>query len=483
MSEAPVNRERIRIDGGVIVAYQDGGHRFLTDGVVVIDGNEIVHVGKTFDGRADRVIDARDAIVTPGLINTHAHLTESPLDKSFIEDQGRRQFYYSGLFEMLPARSGGIDDDGRHACVDYSMGELLRTGTTTVMEIGGHGDYTAQAAGRAGLRAYIANSYRSGRWYTPDGRRVDYRWDENAGKEGFRRAVEFIERVDGTANGRIKGYLSPAQVDTCTEALLRMSREASDSMQVPLALHTSQSTNEFQEMIRRNGLTPVEWLNEIEFLSEWNILGHVIIIAGSSWAQYTGDDLALLADAGASVAHCVWVFARRGIAMESFGGYLKAGVNMCLGTDTAPQSMIEALRWTAVVGKIMARDTQQATAADVFDAATLNAAKMLRRDDLGRIAPGAKADLLIWQRDSLFMTPLRDALKNIVYNAQPEDLRTVVIDGTVVLDNGQPLYVDQQATIQAVQHAGERMWSETQAGDWARRAVEELSPMTYPAWR
>jgi cytosine/adenosine deaminase-related metal-dependent hydrolase len=480
---APVNTDRIRIDGGVIVAFQDGGHHVLTDGVVVVEGNRIVHVGKTFEGGADRVIDARNAIVTPGLINTHTHLTESPLDKSFIEDQGRRQFYYSGLFEMLPARSAGIDDDGRRACVDYSMGELLRTGTTTVMEIGGHGDYTAEAATKAGLRAYIANGYRSGRWHTPDGKRVDYRWDEEAGREGFRKAVEFIERIDGTANGRVKGFLSPAQVDTCTEELLRMSREASDSMQVPLALHTSQSTNEFQEMVRRNGKTPVEWLDEIGFLSEWNILGHVIIIAGSSWAQYAGNDLKLLADAGASVAHCVWVFARRGIAMESFGGYLKAGVNMCLGTDTAPQSMIEALRWTAVIGKIMARDTRQATAADVFDAATLNAAKMLHRDDLGRIAPGAKADILIWQGDSLFMTPLRDALKNIIYNAQTEDLRTVLVDGTIVLDNGQPLYVDQKSANRAVQHAGERMWSEMQAGDWARRTVEELSPMTYPPFK
>jgi 5-methylthioadenosine/S-adenosylhomocysteine deaminase len=482
MSVAPVNTDRIRIDGGVIVGYQHGGHRILTDGVIVIEGNEIVHVGKTFEGTVDRTIDARNAIVTPGMINTHTHLSESPLDKSFIEDVGRRQFYYSGLFEMLPARSAGIDHDGRRACVDYSMGELLRTGTTTVMEIGGIGDYTAEAAERAGLRAYIADSYRSGRWYTPDGKQVLYRWDEEAGKAGFRRAVELIERIDGRANGRIKGYLSPAQVDTCTEELLRMSREASDSMQVPLALHTSQSTNEFQEMIRRHGRTPVEWLHDIDFLSEWNVLGHVIIIAGSSWAQFKGDDLALLADAGATVAHSVWVFARRGIAMESFGEYLQRGVNMSLGTDTAPQSMLEALRWTAVCGKIMARDTTMSTAADVFNAATLGAAKMLHRDDLGRIAPGAKADILFWSRDSLFMTPLRDALKNIVYNAQAEDLRMVMVDGQIVLENGRPLYVDLDQAIQAVQHAGDRMWSEMQAGDWARRTADELSPRSYPAW-
>ncbi len=66
-------------------------------------------------------------------------------------------------------------------------------------------------------------------------------------------------------------------------------------MQVPLALHTSQSVFEFDEMTKRHGMTPVEWLESIDFLSEWNILGHVIIIAGSSWAQYGGDDLGILA--------------------------------------------------------------------------------------------------------------------------------------------------------------------------------------------
>jgi len=382
--------DRIRIDGGLIVAYQDGEHRILRDGCIVIEGNEILYVGRRFDGTVNQVVDARGQLVTPGFINTHTHLSESPLDKSFIEDRGRRQFAMSGLVEMLPVRGAAIDPEGREASVDYSMVELIRTGTTTVMEIGGIGDYVADAAERAGLRAYIANAYRSGRWLTRDGKRVEYEWNEEAGLEGFRRAVEFIERIDGRANGRIKGFLSPAQVDTCTEEVLRLSREASDSMGVPLALHVSQSVFEFDEMVQRHGLTPVEWLEQIGFLSERCILGHVILIAGSSWVQFAGDDLSILARHGASVAHCVWVFARRGIAMESFPRYLEAGVNMCLGTDTAPQSMIEALRWTAVIGKIMARDTQKATAADVFNAATLNAAKMLQRDDLGRIAPGQR---------------------------------------------------------------------------------------------
>ncbi len=468
--------DRLRINAGMIVAFQDGEHRLLENGCVVVAGDSILHVGKDWDGTPDIVIDAGDRVITPGLINTHTHLAGSPLDKSFIEDVGKRQWSMSGLPEMLPARSAAMDPEAAEACVDYSMAELLRTGTTTVMEIGGIGDYVADAVEKAGLRAYIANGYRSGRWLTRDGKRIEYEWNEEAGEEGFKSAIDFIERIDGRANGRIKGFLSPLQIDTSTEELLRKSRKASDDMQVPLALHVSQSVFEFDAMTQRHGITPVEWLDSIEFLSEWNILGHVIIIAGASWAQYSGDDLKLLAEHGASVAHCVWVFARRGIAMESFPEYERRGVNMTLGTDTNPQSMIEALRWTAVLGKIMDRSTESVTGLDVFNAATLNAARMLHRDDLGRIAPDAKADLLFWDAESLFMAPLRDPIKNIVYNATTGDLKEVMVDGAWVVRNGETLNVDERDVSRNLQFAGVRMWAEMGSGDWANRGVDELSP-------
>jgi cytosine/adenosine deaminase-related metal-dependent hydrolase len=152
---------------------------------------------------------------------------------------------------------------------------------------------------------------------------------------------------------------------------------------------------------------------------------------------------------------------------------------MCLGTDTAPQSMIEALRWTAVIGKIMRRHTQKATAADVFNAATLSAAKMLKRDDLGRIAPGAKADLLLWRTDSMFMAPLRDPIKNLVYSATPEDLHSVMIDGTWVMRDGTVLTADEAAATKALQDAGDRMWANVGPGDWANRTADELATQTF----
>ncbi|MCD6029367.1 MAG: amidohydrolase [Thermomicrobiales bacterium] len=476
---------RRRIDASHVIAYQDDGHRYLRDGVVVTDGSDIVHVGPagSWTEPVDETIDATGMVLTPGFVNTHAHLADSPLDKSFVEDMGRRQFYLSGLFEYLPVRSQAMDEEAANSGLAFSMAELLRTGTTTVMEIGFHGEEAVRQAGKVGMRLYMGLGYRSARWYTDDGKTVKYAWDEEAGLRGLERAVRFIEEHDGAQNGRIKGFLSPLQVDTCTADLLRKSRNAAVSMGVPLALHTSQSVNEFLEMTQRHGLTPIEWLREIGFLGPEVILGHAIITAPGTWSNWSGDDIGILADTGTNVAHCVWVFARRGMAMESFARYLARGVNMTLGTDTCPQSMIEGLRYTAVVSKLVDRQTEVATAADVFNAATLGGARALGRDDLGRVAPGAKADLLLWNGDSQFMTPLRDPIRNLVYSAAAEDLDTVLIDGEIRMRHREIPGVDLAALTRDLQAAGERMWANVDKGDWAGRSIDELAPQTFPAWR
>ena len=474
---------RRMIKAGHIIAFQDGGHRHLRDGVVVWDGDTIIHVGRSFEGAVDEVVDAPDKVVTPGFINTHVHMTESPLDKSFVEDRGPRNFYLSGLFEFLTARNVSINRAMRRACVAYSVPEMIRTGTTTVMEIGSCGEDVVELAGRAGLRTYVGQGYRSGRWFTDDGRSVKYEWQPDDGRAALDAAVKFIRDHDGMFNGRIKGFLTPMQVDTCSEELLRRTRAIASEMRVPLALHTSQSVPEFIEMTRRHGCTPIEWLHSIGFLGPDVILGHAIMPGGSTWTNYHADDIGILADTGTAVAHAVWVFARRGIAMESFARYLARGVTMTIATDTCPQSMIEAMRWTAVVSKIVDRRTETATAADVFNAATLAGAKALGRDDLGRIAPGAKADLLLWEGRSMFMTPLRDPIRNIVYSAQAEDLSGSIVDGAWIMRDGVIPGQDLASLSAAVQQAADTMWQGTAKGDWAKRTIDELSPQSFPAFR
>ncbi len=473
---------RTALRAGWIIAFDGRGHRLLRHGVVVLEGDRILHVGTHFEGSVDETVDARDRVLTPGLISTHAHLAGSPLDRSFIEDRGSPQFWYSGLFEMLPVRSGAQDEEASRACVDFSMAELLRGGVTTVMEIGGLGEYVVERAAHYGLRVYMGLSFRSGVWRTPDGRRVLWEWNEEQGRQGLRRAVELHAKYDGAHGDLVRCFFAPAQIDTCTPELLRDAKRLADEAARPYQVHTSQSVVEFNEMLARHAKTPIAWMQELGLLGPRTILGHAIIIGGSSWTNYPAGDLGLLGEAGCSVAHAVWVFARRGVAMESFARYRRAGVNMSLGTDTNPQSVIEAMRWAAVMSKTMERNTEATTAADVFDAATLGGARALGRDDLGRIAPGARADLVLWKAASWRMTPLRDPVKNIVYNATDEDVDRVYVNGRLVVEGGRVLAADERAILAALQAGGDRMWPRMATFDWAGRGADELSPQTYPAW-
>src|SRR5207247_10773332 len=134
-------------------------------------------------------------------------------------------------------------------------------------------------------------------------------------------------------------------------------KDRADDAGRPYTVRASQSVCECNEMLQRHGMSPIAWLDDLGVLGENTVLGHAIIVGGSSWTNYPAGDVAIMAEAGCSVAHAPWVFARRGVLMESFALYRKAGVNVALGTDTNPQSVIAALRWAAVRGNVVARNT------------------------------------------------------------------------------------------------------------------------------
>ena len=201
---------------------------------VVIDGDKIIYVAKKYNGKIDKVLNTRNRMISPGFINCHAYVCGSPFDKSYRSDLGDRQFYYSSLPFLLPCKNAALDEEAKKVALNYSILELKRTGATTVIEENSHyyyspidsnkenknnlGEYLTDTIERIGLRAYIGPMYRFGKkQYTPDGKRVDYEWNEEKGKQDFKQAVDAISRINKKANNRIKGILFPAQVDTCTE--------------------------------------------------------------------------------------------------------------------------------------------------------------------------------------------------------------------------------------------------------------------------
>ncbi len=477
---------RTRLLAEWVIGHRDGSHRVLRHGAVVIEGDRIVSVGPAADAEllpADRTVDyGPGSVIAPGMISTHAHMQESPLDKSMSEDATYRQFYYTNLIEVLPTKGETLDREGELACARLSAAELLRTGCTTVVQTGSDSLDVIEAIRPSGIRAYLGDFFRSGRWLTPDGRRVDYEWDEAAGATGLERALETAEGIRALGDPRYLPILAPSQVDTCSEALLREASVASAERDLPLTLHAAQGLWEFNEMIARHGRTPIEWLADIGLLSPRMLLGHAVYVTGNSWVNYHGDDLALIAASGAAVSHNAWTFAREGVITESFARYLDAGVRMTLGTDTATQSMIESMRWSAVLGKVADRRADVNTAGQVFDAATVVAADALGRPDLGRIEPGAQADLVVWRGNAMFTTPMRDPIRVIVYYAQAEDVQDVYVAGSRVVEDSRVLGIDVSEAAQDVQSAADRSWSRWAEFDRLGRSIEEALPETYPRW-
>ncbi|MEE8110750.1 MAG: chlorohydrolase family protein [bacterium] len=474
------------IRGGFVVAFDGGTHKVHRDGAVVYEGDKILHAGGgDYGGEVDRAIDAEGKLVIPGLISTHFH-ANSEAGGRIIADIGRPDFFQTGFlnYSAVPVGRQGMrsmeraEVGGKFAAVD-----LLKGGCTTAVELGGEPNYEdlARVMGEVGIRAYLGPCFQSCFHRTGDRGQLVYEWDEEGGHKRLDRAVDFIRKFNGTFDGRIRGILNPAQADTCSPELLARTREAAAELDVLVQIHAAQNQMEFHEILRRHRLTPVEFLADVGLLGPRTLLGHCIITSAHSFSAFPGGrDLEIIAESGSSVAHCPLVFARRGNALQSFSGYLRAGINVTIGTDTYPRDMISEMRWASLIGKIMDHDYAAATSRDVFHAATLGAARALEREDLGRLAPGAKADVTIVNLKNLRIGPVYDPIRALVNCASAADVDMVIVDGRVVVEEGRVKGVDEDALLAEVQTESEKQWASIPQFHWQGLTIDELSPPSFP---
>ena len=479
-----MNEKKTRIKATHIIAYDGEKHRYLKDGEVVFQGDEILFVGKKFAGEMDSTIDASRKVVAPGFINTHIHMGGSVLDRSFIEVGGTPELGFDTLIEFLMPLAQAMDADMGTICIEYSLAEVLRSGATTCVEIGYDPDDLLRLVPQYGNRIYFAPMYWSSSWDSPDGKRVEYQWLQDGGLERMSQVVEMIREHDGACNGLLKGLLSPAQIDTSTPELLMKTQEWAHELGVPVTIHACQSEYEVENVMERTGMTPIAWIKDIGFLQENVILGHAVYLSGTRWVDHPAGDIGIIAESGAAVSHAPWVFCRDGLSLDSFYKYQQAGINMTLGTDTCPQNMIHSMRLASIFSKSMEGSPLATTGADVFNAATLGGAKALGREDLGRLAPGAKADIVIFSGNSMNMVPLRDPVNNIVFSAEMEDVDTVIVNGRTVLESGQVLGLGDKGNEinRKIQEIGEQVWSRIPSVDREGRTVDQLSPLSFEPW-
>jgi cytosine/adenosine deaminase-related metal-dependent hydrolase len=456
-----------------------GNHRYLSDADVAFDGGAVTFVGRGYAGPADVVVDGAGMMVMPGLVNIHSHPSSEPMNKGLIDEIGSPGFYNSSLYEYLPIFRA--DAEAVPDCVRVALSELLLSGVTTLADLSMAHPGWLDLLADSGMRVCIAPMFRSARWFTRNGHLVEYEWNETAGEKAMTEALSLIDRSEQHPSGRLFGMVVPAQIDTCSESLLRDSFAEAKARGVSWQIHAAQSVSEFHEITRRHGFTPIGWLDHLGLLSERSIIGHGIFLDDHpSTPWHTKTDLARLADTGTTVAHCPTVFARRGITLKDFGRYLRAGVNMGVGTDTYPHNMLDELRLVSYLARTQAGDPRTMNSTDLFNAATIGGARALGRDDIGRLSVGCRADMVLVDMTHPMMRPTHDPVRSLIYAAGDRAIRTVFVDGEKVVDDGRVLTMDYPAAAAALHEAQVRVRANVPRLDWDRRSAEAISPLTFP---
>jgi len=476
---------RTLIQGGYVVGFDGREHEIIKDGVVVFDGNQIEYVGKQYPQPVDKKIEAKGCLVSPGFIDTHFHSGINASDY-ILNDSTKTDFFASNyLAHGGPTREGAHDAHLKDVDVGqrFSLIHVLKGGVTTTFDIGGPGgepERYVDMVDQVGIRCGAGPSYKNVSFFHDRAGRLEYDWDDERGSKGLKTAVDFAKKFAGAGNGRMITMLFPGHVDSCTPELLKKTRIAAREIGVRVQIHATINLFEFHTVMQRERCTPIELLHKIGFLDPEVSLSHCIFISGHSWLAYPyGDDLKIIADSGAAVAYSPLKYLKLGIVMESFDKYLKAGINMGIGTDTFPKDILSDMRYAALASRLAEKSFLAGHPRDVFNAATLGGAKMLGRDDLGRLQKGAKADIAIVNLRDIAFGAVRDPIRSLVETAVSRDVRTVIVDGETLVDSGKYLRLNEEELLEKVQAKGEQVWDSVPKWHWTEKSIDEVVPPAF----
>lgn len=436
----------IALKSSCVVGFDGTQHVLWRDGEVVFQGSHIVFVGRGYSGPVDQWIDYGNALIGPGFIDLDAlgdlDSTVLTLDNGDEPNMGR--MWSEAYLAAGPQESYSAEEEVFK--YRYAFTQLIRNGITTAMPITSmyyrewaetYDEFAAVAgvAAELGLRTYLGPCYMSGMSYWRADGTLGHHWDEARGLAGLDAAERFFTDFEGAHAGLIRGALLPDRIQTCTPALLQRTAALSRELNAPVRLHCCQGLDEVAMVKHLHGASPLAWLEQLGLLTPRSVLPHGIYTDGLS-------DLQRLAQSGASVVHCPVVFARDGEALQSFGRYQAQGINLALGTDTWPADLLDNMRQGLNIARLMEGGNTLTSALDMYNAATLGGAKALGRDDIGRLAPGAKADITVFSLRGMHLGPLFDPLKNLVLAGRGDDCIASYIDGRCVMHDGQVQGVD-----------------------------------------
>lgn len=478
---------RTALTAAWVLGHVGDSHRLIPAGEVVFEDGKVIFVGRKFEGEVARRIDMGSALISPGLIDLDAlsdlDTTILGIDHHPAWAKGRvwpRSYVERGPYEMYSPEELAFQKR-------FAFAQLLMNGITTAAPIASlfyreWGETVAEfsaaanAAGELGLRVFLSPAFRSGGMVLEAPGRMEPIFEEERGLAGLADAVAFIEKQDGRFGGLVRGMLAPDRVETCTETLLRRTNDAARDLGCRIRLHMAQGEMERELAQSLHGKTAPGWLESLGFLSDRLIAPHATVA--------TARDLELYAENGVSIIHCPLVSTRgRGAALRSFRSVREMGINIAMGTDTAPPDMLLNLLVGLIAARIVDDGPQGASSADMWNAATLGGAKALDRPDLGRLAAGSSADIAVFGLDDPIMTPAIDPITTLVAGGSGKVTRAVFVDGRLSMRESQVAGLNMIAAQAQAQEQFDGLVVKYPERSWNHPKVSDLFPPSFPLYK
>lgn len=384
---------------------------------IYIDDGNIVHIGDKYQMDADRIIDGSNYLTMPGFINAHTHV-----GMSLFRNYGNDNDLMTWLNEYIFPAEEKLNSEIVYYASLISFAEMIKTGTTSFADMYFFEEATIKALDKAKLRGQISRGLSS-----PD--KDEYRLDEN---------IDLYKKFNGKDN-KLEIALGPHAIYTSDETYLKKISSIANQYGMSIHIHLSETKYENDQCKEKYGKSPTEVFDDCAIFDNRTIAAHGVHLSEK--------DLEILSNKKVSIIHNPSSNLKLSSGIMDVSRAMDRGVNVCLGTDSAAsnnkQSMLKEIEIAALISKLKSADNLKAF--DLLKMATINGAKALGIDDkVGTIEKGKRADLIMIDIDNINHAPNNDLIASICYSTYDSDIKYVLVDGELVLDEGHLVYIDEK---------------------------------------
>ena len=425
----------------------------ITNGAIAISDNRIAAIGKSeallSRYHDEEVIDVQGKLIIPGLIDTHVHLAQA-LIRGCADDMALIEW----LCERVWVLQGNFTNDDGYVSARLCIAEMLKSGTTTFLEsmlAHRYGfDGIAQAVDESGIRACLAGIVMDIGTYATQTNSMHPGMVESRETSLFG-VLDMHSKWEGAANDRIHVWFGPRTPGGVTPELYREMSDYARQRNMGITMHLAEVEADKIFLQENYGLSPVYFAESVGLLGPKTVLVHMV------WL--TQADIDKLAETRTSVSHNPSSNSKLASGVCKVPQMLASGVNVALGCDGGPSNndydLIREMKLAAIIHKAVTNDPLIVPAETVLEMATINGARSLGLEqEIGSLEVGKKADLVVIDLNRLHTTPSPNPISTLVYAATGGEVDTVVVDGQIVVEQGQLLTLDEDEVMeQAQQHA------------------------------